>query len=217
MSLHLPDGYQENAVNYFVDNHARTKGVVYQPDVYALAELLVDDAYYLTVIDVGCGEGDKLDRIHDRHPTWTIVGIDHGENLDQFRKLRPWARPVELNLEQPMSIATMRADLVICSDVIEHLADPRPLLSALVLSDALVVLSTPERARLYRENSALGDEFMDGPPWNACHVREWTSDELHELLDDVGFDILWHGLTRNDNTGWNELLMTTQVVVCRAR
>lgn len=80
-----------------------------------------------------------------------------------------------------------------CSDVIEHLLDPLPLVRSLVrLSQRapFVVVSTPDRER------ARGLLHM-GPPCNLAHVREWTLGELGRLFAQEGLVSPYLGYTRN--------------------
>jgi hypothetical protein len=69
-----------------------------------------------------------------------------------------------------------RADLVIASDVIEHVPDPDALLQyILCIAPRSVILSTPDRNLL-----RLGTH--NGPPLNPTHLREWSMAELHAYL-----------------------------------
>jgi hypothetical protein len=74
--------------------------------------------------------------------------------------------------------------------------DPLPLLrklhDAFERGAAAVLLSTPERTQTWGEAHA-------GPPPNTCHVREWTIQELGELLDREGFAFGDLELTRSND------------------
>lgn len=81
-------------------------------------------------------------------------------------------------------------DIVIFSDVVEHLNDPIKVLfrirSLIDQASATVIISTPDRACL--------DTDPNGPPRNELHVREWTAEEFRRLLSSVGLVVLqsWH-------------------------
>lgn len=209
MGFHLPVGYHENpGPVYFLDDPTADRGIVFQPDVYTLAEYLAE----LTgggalgppaIVDVGCGWGDKLALMHDRHPGWTFHGVDYGANIARCRQAWPWGSWVEHDLETFVALDADEA-IVICSDVIEHLVDPLPLIASLRASGAAaIVLSTPER------DVQHGYDHR-GPSPNLCHVREWNAHELHVLLEEHGLRIRHHGLTRGSDQGWP---MATQLVV----
>lgn len=188
------DGYRaRHSPSYYEDEPAAT---VRQPDVYAYAALIADAVAAATMIDVGCGDGAKLVESAAGRRT---IGIDLGTNFDRARAAHPerdWrAHDLERDAPLPISADEAREAVVVCSDVIEHLLDPLPLLRALrmVLSDAAAVLiSTPER-ELVR-----GLDHR-GPPANQSHVREWSLRELGAFLGDTGFTSLSIGLTRSDD------------------
>lgn len=208
----IKDGYVENpGPVYFLDDATSDRGIVFQPDVYTLADYLVEvhadtDG---AVVDVGCGWGEKLAGIHDRHPEGFFVGVDYGANIAHCVEAYSWGSWLEADLDDALSAVGALGDLggaiAIFSDVIEHLVDPRVVLD--VLRDAgpvAVVLSTPERDMQH------GYDHM-GPSTNLCHVREWNAGELRAFLEQEGWTVRHQGLTRGSDQGW---AMATQLVVC---
>jgi methyltransferase family protein len=189
----------------------------FQPHVYELAATLGRLAGSHRVIDVGCGKAVKL--VKNFHPRCDIVGVDYGENLEVAAALYPFGTWVRADLESdPWQWMQhlgeyWRGSVVICSDVIEHLKDPRPMLSGLrVLMDFadVGVLSTPERVLCY-------GKAHNGPPPNPSHVREWTRVELLELLDEAGLRVQFSGFTQthidHPETGEHQGCQTTVVVL----
>lgn len=210
MAFGIKGGYRENpGPVYFLDDATTDRGIVFQPDVYTFAAWLVghgeqvytSDVYSPAVLDVGCGWGDKLAAMHTAYPWWGYTGVDFGANIAHCRERYGWGAWIEADLERGLKLGD--ADVVICSDVIEHLADPTALLASLRATGSLIVLSTPER------DIQWGYDHV-GPSGNLCHVREWNAVELHAFLEDSGFTIHHHGLTRGSDQGW---AMATQLVV----
>ena len=69
-------------------------------------------------------------------------------------------------------------DVVVASDVIEHLEDPQALLRALAASSVReIVLSTPARELLVER----GHRRL-GPPQNPHHYLEWSTGEFVRLV-----------------------------------
>lgn len=176
--------------------HDEPVGVIRQPDVYAYAALVAQAMDARVLIDVGCGNGAKLVAASGGRRT---IGIDYGANVRRARAAHPerdWrSHDLESAAPLPLTPAETRGALLVCSDVIEHLVDPRPLLGSLhgLLTDAVaLVLSTPDRDLAH----GLAD---GGPPPNESHVREWTLRELVALLHEVGFVWSSVGLTRSDD------------------
>lgn len=168
------------------------RGVVWQPNVYSLARYIGEKLGCKYVIDIGCGAGFKLAGMF---PTFQIVGIDYGENLQGCRTKYPFGTWIEHNLdtntELILSEEAIKDSVVICADVIEHLVNPGYLLWNIkkILDLAPICLvSTPERQLTYRFNHM-------GPPQNQRHVREWTLTEFRNLLLSYQFNMKYLGLT----------------------
>ncbi|MEW6471663.1 MAG: glycosyltransferase [Actinomycetota bacterium] len=82
-------------------------------------------------------------------------------------------------------LAGLEPQLVVCSNVIERVDDPRRLLSGIrhaVSDGGQALISTTDRSR-------VGPETAMGPPSDPGHVREWTTEEFSLLLESCGFEI----------------------------
>ncbi len=191
--LFLPQGYRTNhpasadrdGTPYWEDGLDHND-IRYQVPVYRLA---AERARMLSpglVMDIGCGSGDKLVEFFRTAPS-RVVGVDQDSAISlaksRFTGIE-WLSG-DLDSEQFWTVLTAyRPDLVICSDVIEHLIDPLGLLRRLrtLTGSGLLILSTPDRSRC-SANSL-------GPPGNPRHIREWTADELSRLVEATGFTIV---------------------------
>lgn len=174
--------------------------VVWQPDVYVEARAVAEQFGIRRIIDVGCGSGEKLIHFFPAEQFETL-GLDFHGSLKLASGAFPDARWMEcdLNSSQDLYLAFDELDpnepvLLILSDVIQHLPDPRLLLAQLrtVLMRHLanrLVLSTPDR-RLLRHKT------YGTPPENYAHVREWTIDELATFCNAAGFQVERCGHTR---------------------
>ncbi|WP_165873441.1 rhamnan synthesis F family protein [Parasulfuritortus cantonensis] len=196
----IKDGYTaRTTANYFEDSLVGTEGVLHQPHVYAFAGYLAKKFACTHILDIGCGRAVKL---ADLHPDFEIVGVDIGSNIEYCRSHYGFGTWLTLDLETAegdlLSPEVLQKTVLVCSDVIEHLVDPKPLLGFIsrCLDHAPVaILSTPERDLVRGVDDA-------GPPANTAHVREWNQAELGLLLQDFGFDVAFLGLTCNNNRDW---------------
>lgn len=174
--------------------------VIWQPDVYAEARAVADQCGSKCIIDVGCGNGAKLIHFFPAEKFKT-TGLDFRGSMVLARSSYPDANWVDCDLNSSCDLARvfneMNPDepvLLIFSDVIEHLPDPRVLLAQLrtVLLRHVanrLVLSTPDRAlQAYKS--------YDAYPENPAHVREWTHQELAVFCQVAGFQIERYGHTR---------------------
>lgn len=151
----------------------------YQAHVYRWADSLATRFGLQRILDVGCGVGIKLAGMLAK-PGRSLFGVDQAAAVEEAQRLAPGPIYWAADLENPEPCGEHAADscatgfdLVICADVIEHLADPDPLIAFVcrVLSaDGLLVLSTPDRDRL------RGRGCRQSP--KPDHVREWARDEF---------------------------------------
>jgi len=159
----------------------------YQWYAYRRARRLATHRGVRTVVDVGCGVGTKLDEFFgDR---FDAFGVDQSFAVETARRLGRRGTYVAQNLQQEVPSAALPrpADLVVSSDVIEHLVDPDHVFTYIRMlcgPDTLVVLTTPERIGLRGAESVT--------PGNPAHVREWSFDEFAIYVEASGFRILEH-------------------------
>jgi SAM-dependent methyltransferase len=190
---HIRPGYVTRTVpTYFADDEP---GITAQPDVYAYAASVARVLQRRTIVDIGCGSGQKLRPLA---ASFGIIGIDFGPNIAAASKngFGSW-RDHDLSADAPLPLTGDEAAeaLFVSADVIEHLVDPWLYLRRVIeaMGDAgVAVLSTPERELTH------GD-IHEGPPRNPSHVREWSIRELDLMLQDAGLSGRSLGLTRSND------------------
>lgn len=184
MNKHLPFEYNvRNENTSYVDIPSN---IIFQPNVYKLASFLAERAGVKTIIDIGCGSGEKLKYFEHR---FEVIGIDCLTDSGFFAKFLPDAKLIEFNLENGLPDIEhniLKSAVVICSDVIEHLEYPEHLLVQLANISKIspfVLISTPDRDR------ARG--WLDnGPPENPAHTMEWSANEFARFARTCGFEEL---------------------------
>ena len=135
-----------------------------------------------TVVDAGTGAGYKLVEILGQYDTY---GIDVEPVLSAVRERWPsrhWIDGKTLSYEDIVPQLPPKVDLLICSDVIEHVRYPDVLLKFLMrIPFKRLLLSTPDRAVL-RSMPDYGESAWKGPPLNLAHYREWSTAEFIAYL-----------------------------------
>lgn len=167
----IKPGYRHReTISYYDDTALKDE---WQKEVYQKVLDLMQKNNFSCVYDVGCGSGYKLVKYLGQYET---VGFDVPETVRFLRNTYPdriWEVP---NFKEP---GQLRASMVVCSDVIEHVADPDEMMGFLTrLSDNYIVLSTPDRDLVYPATSP----YLDGPPRNVTHLREWSFNEFFEYI-----------------------------------
>lgn len=174
--------------------------VVWQPDVLWEAKKIADRHAMTHVIDIGCGNGDKL--VHYfQGGAYNVVGIDFHGSLSLSRASYPTWQWIECDLTSYDDLSRISSDLsgeepavLVLSDVIEHLTDPRPLVAwmraqLMARPGSRLVVSTPDRLR-------LGYKSVTSRPGNDAHIREWSLAELECFFVSSGLQIIRSGHTR---------------------
>lgn len=179
----------------------------YQFPVYQYAKNLIQKKGIKKVVDVGCGTGAKLALIHNGLPEVNFTGIDRRAGIDYCKKHYSFGSWYIDDIENPdESLGDIKAELVICSDVIEHLLNPNILLSYLknkVVADGYILLSTPERDVL------RGKDCTNSP--NKFHIREWNYSELEDYLSYSDFSIIEHFLQYSTRPGFNRIFLNVVI------
>lgn len=152
----------------------------YQRPVYELCRDLLRQHAGRSVLDVGSGPGTKLAELV-APICRDLVLIDHPSLRALVERQLPDARFVAADLDALDVELGRRFDLIVCADVLEHLAHPDA--CARFIRDHLAeggraVLSTPERDYL------RGRDCMHSP--HPDHVREWNAAEFRAFLESCG-------------------------------
>ena len=170
------EGY--NHRTEFVTCEQMTHTDQFQDEVYESARKICKDNNYKTVLDIGCGSAYKLIKyFRDKK----FVGLDLEPNLSFIKDRYPLYDFRESDFNNPPS---EDFDLIICSDVVEHVLDPDELLNFInSITFKHLVISTPDRDVIQSMQRSFGwDVNTNGPPHNLMHVREWSFPEFNDYV-----------------------------------
>ena len=148
----------------------------YQDEVYRFARRLAVERGYQRIVDFGCGSAYKLLKYFKGFDN---TGYEIEPALDFLRARYPFGDWREGRFEPD---CFDDADLVICSDVIEHIEQPDKLLDAIRLSSAKsIILSTPSLEIFADWGGTASTRY--GPPAIPTHFREWTTLEFGRFVN----------------------------------
>jgi 2-polyprenyl-3-methyl-5-hydroxy-6-metoxy-1,4-benzoquinol methylase len=168
--FNIKKGYHHAHVAVAFDDTVNTDE--WQREVYEFALSCMQQQNYRSVIDVGCGSAYKLVHLLGNYETTGIEVNPTYEWLNQKYPERKWL------VFDRLDPASLQADLVICSDVIEHIVNPDDLLEFLqAIHFRTLIISTPERDAVAGKNDY-------GPPRNTSHYREWSAEEFRKYMSD---------------------------------
>ena len=127
----------------------------------------------LKICDVGCGPGDLINIIGSKTNDSELFGFDHSEKLIQISEKRfPQIIFKQFDLFEDYNSFKSEFDIVICSEVVEHLIGPKTAVKNLlhmVKSSGFLVLSVPEG----RKDSYQG------------HINFWSPESWNQFIKEV--------------------------------
>lgn len=156
------------------------------PNAAALA-LLPEDA--TCVLDIGCGTGQLARQLRERSVITDKITHNARESDVAARSCREvWLFDLKDGLPEPLP----RYNAIVLSHVLEHVADPGPLLEALPLAlcdDGAVICAIPNMLFLYNRLKLLAGriEYEQYGLMDYTHVRWYTRKTLIQLFERHGF------------------------------
>lgn len=187
----IKSGYQLNAVKSFSNNceaYWTSKRIkesqFFQYHIYEYASQLFNERGFSSLLDIGSGPGTKLKLQFDLEKL-DLVLIDQPGMRDIINKTIGAQEYYGLNIESDSIKLGRKFEMIICADVIEHLANPDSLLDLIKVhlqENGICIISTPDR------DLRRGKSNLKSP--NKEHVREWNNEELNQYLVSSGFKVL---------------------------
>lgn len=144
--------------------------------------LCIKDFPIKTVLDAGCGEGFILSEFKKRNVGRSLEGIDFSEAaLDIGKKLFPY-----LSLKHgdvySLPYADSSFDLVLCTEVMEHLKDPEKVIAEVKrVSKKYCLFSVPNEPFFMISNFLRGKNLSR---WgnDIEHVQRWSSSAFENFI-----------------------------------
>ena len=185
----------------------RNDAMSFQVPVYLEARNLAVERGAQSVLDIGCGNPQKL-RAFLMPFVNTIVGLDLPEVVEKIDE--PFGDWIGLDIEKNGIDLKQKFDIVIAADVIEHLSNPDGLFDIVMRhsdQESMILISTPERESLRDKENGI---------WlgNDQHKHEYSKEEMIALIEAKGLKIMKRFLYREDASVFSYV---ENVFVCKRR
>jgi len=139
---------------------------------------MVQPLQFETVLDVGCGQGSLLADLHTIFPRAGLYGTDFSPtSIVKARQRLPHGEFLVMDLTQ--KALNRKFDLVVCTDVLEHIEDDITALSNLArMTNSYVLIATVQGRMRSHEPESWG------------HVRNYAYGELAQKMQQVGLRVV---------------------------
>lgn len=144
------------------------------------------------ILDVACGKGNITERIKNRFPSATIIGLDISLTAVReaaLKKHKDIRFLVANAFELPFAQGTF--DLVVCNNLWEHITDPFRLgtsLNRIMKPNGALIISTPSRYNFENLWSVIhGNKVNFQNP--TFHLTEYSIGQVKEHMTRSGFSV----------------------------
>lgn len=163
----------DSAWNRWTDRHK------YGPASRHLRILIMEflkNLEFQSLLDVGCGEGSLLQSIDPTGKKYELYGTDISENsikITQSKIRRGIFKVMDISKES----IDKKFDLVICSEVLEHIKDDISAIKNLHKMSEFIIITVP-----------IGKMSMDDI--QVGHIRRYSKNKIFNKLENAGFKII---------------------------
>jgi SAM-dependent methyltransferase len=158
--------------------------------VRKLIQLLPPGFKVKNILEVGCAFGVLLNNLADRLNVNTRIGIDiAGNNIEVAKNLYPRCSFFRGTLEEylvhsPDEINDGRFDILILSDIVEHIPDDLEFLRTVRNATSYVLLNLPLEKSFKTRNRNYGENDLSG------HLHCYDEDDARQLVTTAGFEVV---------------------------
>lgn len=166
--------------------------------LYKSLQSLIGTNTNQTILDIGCGNGVIANRLIKQG--YNVYGIDASTSgIDIARKKNPDRFFVQniADQELPIEIRNINFNLIISTEVIEHLYNPRGYIAfckeiLMKNGSGEIIISTPYHGYLKNLALAITGKMEDHFTvlWDGGHIKFWSLKTLTQLLNEYGFEFI---------------------------
>jgi SAM-dependent methyltransferase len=148
-----------------------------------------------SVLDVACGSGYGSRMLRDAGAA-TVLGVDRCPDAVAYARQRYETDGLRYATGDACDLTALgQFDVIVSFETLEHLPDAERFLAACrqaLQPDGTLLVSSPYRHRVR----------PDGRPLNPFHVREWRTEEFHDLLKGYFRGVTLYGQVCRLAKGW---------------
>lgn len=177
----------------------------------------------LRYLEVGFGRGELLLAAHERG--WRAEGVEIAQDLIDGVRAHVPGLPLHLGSLPELVLPSGEFDLILLTEVLEHVASPRQYLQAihrLLKPDGRVYISVPNEGSLYFRLASAYKRWRDGSTYHLApmhapyHIYGFTRTSLSRLLEQEGFaSVYYNARLSSASTGTSGLRKVVETGIFR--
>lgn len=139
----------------------------------------------IRLLDAGCGEGFLSKQIKEHFPDWKVIGLDGAEEAIDLARAFHKGIDFKVGSIYKLPFKDKSFDIVVCSEVLEHLDRPYDALRELKrVTDGALLLTVPHEPWFRLGNlAAFHNVATLGNPID--HVNHWGFNDFEEFAEEV--------------------------------
>lgn len=155
----------------------------------ALEDLLNEVGNVNSVLEAGCGEGNVTNFLRQKlSKECTIDAFDVSQKV--ILEAKSQFKGINFSQGSIYNICSGQYDLVVCSEVLEHLEYPEKALKQLKnVTERYIILSVP-REPIWRILNMLRGKYIRNLGNTVGHIQHWSLRSFTEFLEGNGMKIL---------------------------
>jgi 2-polyprenyl-3-methyl-5-hydroxy-6-metoxy-1,4-benzoquinol methylase len=174
----------------------------YQPEINHVAfdlvsKVMKDKKEVKNILDVGCGYGLLSKELKKTFPKLDFYGIEHAKEAS--RSSQKILKLLQYNIEDialiKRKLKTQKFDIIIFSDVLEHLYDPVDIIKSyqsFLNQDGTIVVTVPNIANIFSRLALLFGHFNynETGVMDKTHIRFFNKQNLKQLAKESNLQIV---------------------------
>src|SRR3989344_1817876 len=141
------------------------------------------------ILDVGCGEGVSLAKLESLHIGEYLEGIDSSDDALRIGKKTYPHLKLRKGSIYSLPYKDQSFDLIICTEVFEHLDDPEKALEDLLrVTKKYCLISVPNEP-IFRISNLLRGKYLNRFGSSEGHINHWSKGKFTKFLSKQ-FDVV---------------------------
>lgn len=142
-----------------------------------------------TILDAGCGEGFTLVKLQRAKIGKRVQGIDNSSDAIKLAKKHYPTLPIEKGSIYDLPYEDSSYDLVIATEVLEHLDDPEKALNEVKRVASKYVLLTVPNEPLFTIANFLRGKYLKNLGNHPEHINHWSKRKFRNFVKKSGLRV----------------------------